>query len=159
MPATRHVLANRSAVDGARRASPGKHVASHKIPTDVFVSACVEPRCNAFVSLLCNLGIRNSPCAPRHQELEFASESQFQTIDNPKGKDSTLALMLSRLPQGPSAQYLRGAQYFRTLVPKPINGIVFGTRNHQNWGLGPSGTVERPKGQHRTSPLLGASHS
>ena len=35
--------------------------------------------------------------------------------------------------EGPSTQHLR------TLVPKAINGMVFGTRVLKHWVLGPSG--------------------
>ena len=37
-------------------------------------------------------------------------------------------------PEGPSTQYLR------TLVPKAIKGMVFGTRVLTYWVLGPSGS-------------------
>ena len=40
---------------------------------------------------------------------------------------------LVHYPEGPSTQYLR------TLVPKAINGMVFGTRVLNYWVLGPSG--------------------
>ena len=41
------------------------------------------------------------------------------------------------LPEGPSTQYLR------TLVPKTIPLVVFGTRVLKYWLLGPSGSVRR----------------
>ena len=39
-------------------------------------------------------------------------------------------------PEGPSTQYLR------TLVPKAIKGMVFGTRVLKYWVLGPSGVCK-----------------
>ena len=40
--------------------------------------------------------------------------------------------LLSEYPEGPSTRYLR------LLVPKPIPPMVFGTRDHKYWVLGPS---------------------
>ena len=42
---------------------------------------------------------------------------------------------VDRIPEGPSTQHLR------TLVPKAIDGMVFGTRVLKYWVLGPSGNM------------------
>ena len=49
---------------------------------------------------------------------------------DPKSKPSTRPTEV----HGPSTQHLR------TLVPKTIKGIVFGSRNLEYWVIGPSGT-------------------
>ena len=49
---------------------------------------------------------------------------------------------ISILPSGSKASYnLEGpsTQYLRTLVPKAIEGMVFGIRVLKYWVLGPSG--------------------
>ena len=50
--------------------------------------------------------------------------------------ESGLELLVAEYhPEGPSTQY------FRTLVPKTIEGMIFGTRSLKYWVLGPSESV------------------
>ena len=96
--------------------------------------ACLLPR---VLLILAISGWQDeTPKLLLHTAAGFCVICMREPRDPLTSKSSAYLFMKEYTPEGPSTQY------FRTLVPKAINGMAFGIRVHRYWVLGPSGYLK-----------------
>ena len=99
------------------------------------INGCVQKLRGPFCGSPCNKKIPRSSARPC-QDIWMAARKGLEGVPAIRSQgslgDSGNLLLDLKNPEGPSTQHLR------SLVPKAINSMVFGTRVLKYWVLGPS---------------------